>query len=392
MTLLTRAATSLPVVPVGIVHLGVGVFHRAHQAWYTDQVDTDRRWGIAGFTGRTPDVAELLTRQEGLYTLIERGDHDRGGIVGALSSVTDGANVEALATAVAAPTTKVVTLTISEAGYTAWGVPGRLLKALDARRHADAGPIAIVPCDNLPAVGTHLAELLHRMADAPLATWMSENVSFVSTSVDRITPATTPADRGVAEKLTGFEDDAPVVTEPFHNWILSGTFPGGRPEWQNAGALFVDDIVPYEQRKLWLLNAGHSTLSYLGFSLGLQTVAEAIENEYCRTAVENLWAEASRHLPSEVDVAGYCAQLVERWRNPRIAHSLGKIAQDGLEKLRVRVVPVALLERAAGRDAAACATTIAAWMAVTGGTLRELSHELADDDSFVNTVSERKPA
>ena len=391
MTLLTRAATSLPVVPVGIVHLGVGVFHRAHQAWYTDQVDTDRRWGIAGFTGRRPDVADLLTRQEGLYTLIERGERDRAQIIGALSSVTDGTNTDALTAAIAAPSTKVVTLTISEAGYTATGVPGRLLAALDARRHADAGPIAIVPCDNLPHVGTHLSELLHVMADGPLAAWLAESASFVNTSVDRITPSTTATDPETAALLSGFDDNAPVVTEPFHNWILSGSFPGDRPEWQNAGAQFVDDIVPFEQRKLWLLNAGHSTLSYLGFNFGLQTVAEAIENEYCRTAVENLWAEASRHLPDDVDVAGYCAQLIERWRNPRIAHPLGKIAQGGLEKLRVRVVPVALLERAAGRDAAACAATIAAWMVVTGGTLRELSEELADDDSFVKTVSERKP-
>ena len=391
MTLLTRSATNLPVVPVGIVHLGVGVFHRAHQAWYTDQVDSDRRWGIAGFTGRSPDVADLLTRQEGLYSLIERGQVDRASLIGALSSVTDGANTDALTAAIVAPTTKVVTLTISETGYTATGVPGRLLAALDARRHADSGPIAIVPCDNLPNVGAHLGELLHRMANGPLATWLGENASFVNTSVDRITPTTTAIDLETAAVLTGFEDNAPVVTEPFHNWILSGAFPGGRPEWQNAGAQFVDDIVPFEQRKLWLLNAGHSTLSYLGFNFGLQTVAEAIENEHCRTAVENLWAEASRHLPDEVDVAGYCAQLIDRWRNPRIAHSLGKIAQGGLEKLRVRVVPVALLERAAGRDAAACATTIAAWIAATGGTVRELGDELADDDSFVKTVSERTP-
>jgi fructuronate reductase len=315
---------------------------------------------------------------------------DEARIIGALANVTDAADLDALARELAAPATRLVTLTITEAGY-AGPAPSRLLHGLDARRRADAGPIAIVPCDNLPANGRLLRTLLHELADDDLSGWLDESVSFVSTSVDRITPATTPADNIVAEGLTGWEDAAPVVAEPFHNWVLSGEFPGGRPTWERAGAEFVDDIEPFERRKLWLLNAAHSALAYLGLHRGHRTVAEAIDDDVCRAAVIALWEEAGRHLPG-IDVTTYCAQLLARWENHRIEHQLSQIALDGAEKLRVRVVPVALLELAAGRDAAACAAVVAAWQSHTGGTLRELSPELADTYDFVEAVRERTPA
>lgn len=377
---------------VGIVHLGVGAFHRSHQAWYTDSVDTTGEWGIAGFTGRSPEMARVLGQQDGLYTLITRSNEvDAASIVGSLVSVSDGTDTDHLSRELSAPSTKLVTLTITEAGYGAGTVPARLLLGLDARRRADAGPIAIVPCDNLPSNGRVLRDILLESASDALADWVNESVSFVSTSVDRITPAATDADREIAKGLTGWDDAAPVVAEPFHNWVLSGDFPAGRPAWEQAGALFVDDIEPFERRKLWLLNAAHSALAYLGLLRGHRTVAEAIDDALCREAVEAVWAEAGRHLPG-IDVAGYCAQLLTRWENRRIEHQLSQIALDGTEKLRVRIVPVALLELAAGRDAAGSAGVIAAWQAHTGGTLAELSPELADYADFARQVRERTPA
>ena len=393
MTLLGRTALGRAAPSVGIVHLGVGAFHRSHQAWYTDEVDEAAEWGIAGFTGRSPDAARLLTKQDGLYTLITRSEAlDEARIIGALASVTDGADLDAQERELAAPETKLVTLTITEAGY-AGDAPARLLRGLDARRRADAGPIAVVPCDNLPTNGRRLSEILQQLAreTAGLGDWLTESVSFVNTSVDRITPAATPADAAIAESLTGWQDAAPVVAEPFHNWILSGTFPAGRPQWERAGAEFVDDIEPFERRKLWLLNAAHSTLAYLGLHRGHRTVAQAIDDDVCRAAVLALWGEAGRHLPG-VDVPGYCAQLLTRWENRRIEHQLSQIALDGTEKLRVRVVPIALLELSAGRDAAACAAVVAAWQSHTGGALIELSPELADHTDFVKAVTERMPA
>ena len=394
MTALSRKALATPAPSVGIVHLGVGAFHRSHQAWYTDMVDDAAEWGIAGFTGRSPEVARLLTPQDGLYTLITRSDRvDEARIVSSLATVTDGADLDRLAGTLAAPATKLVTLTITEPGYStdSDGVPARLLRGLDARRRADAGPIAVVPCDNLPGNGGRLSEILHELASGVLSDWLTESVSFVSTSVDRITPAATAADRATAEVLTGWEDAAPVVTEPFHNWILSGDFPAGRPVWERAGAQFVDDIEPFERRKLWLLNGAHSTLAYLGLHRGHRTVTEAIDDPVCRAAVQALWEKAGRHLPG-IDVPGYCAQLLTRWENPRIEHQLAQIALDGTEKMRVRVVPVALLELAAGRAASACAAAISAWQSQTGGTLAELSPELADHADFVKAVRERTPA
>ena len=392
MTSLSRVAVGRPGPAVGIVHLGVGAFHRSHQAWYTDRVDDAGEWGIAGFTGRSAEAARLLEKQDGLYTLITRSNQlDEATIIGSLASVTDGADLDRLSRELAAASTKLVTLTVTEAGYTAQAaVLTRLLNGLDARRRADAGPIAIVPCDNLPANGELLCTLLHELAGDELRGWLTESVSFVNTSVDRITPAATAEDAAIAESLTGWKDASPVVAEPFHNWILSGEFPADRPAWERAGAEFVDDIEPFERRKLWLLNAAHSALAYLGPPRGHRTVGEAIDDSVCRAAVHELWEEAGRHLPS-VDVSAYCAQLLARWENRRIEHGLAQIALNGLEKLRVRVVPVALLELAAGRDAGACATVIGAWEVQTGGTLLELSPELADHTDFVKAVRERTP-
>jgi len=352
---------------VRIVHIGLGNFARAHQAWYTMAADPDREWGIAAFTGRGPGAAEALAPQQGLYTLIERGPvEDQLSIVDVLQDARPGTDVGALIAAVAAPGTCVVTLTVTEAGYAGTGaesVPGRLALALGQRRMSGSGPLAVVSCDNLHANGELLRARTLAAADNPLGEWIEREVSFVSTSVDRITPRVTAEDRALAERELGLIDAAPVVTEPFTDWVLCGEFPAGRPEWERAGARFVTDIEPWELRKLWLLNGGHSLLAYLGLVRGHATVADAVADRELVAALHEFWDLAGRYLPTgvDLDLPAYRAQLLERFENARIGYPLLQIADDGFDKLRVRVVPVIEAAAAAGMPAAPAMRIVEAW-------------------------------
>ncbi|MBO1268098.1 mannitol dehydrogenase family protein [Arthrobacter cavernae] len=401
--------------------MGLGAFHRSHQAWYTQQAGDSAEWGIASFTGRRPDAAEVLAAQDGLYTVVERSDEgDSFEVITSIVEAVDGADVARFVELLAAPLTSVVTLTITEAAYrlnadgkldskapdvvadlallTAASADkpatplGRLVLGLAARRDADAGPLAVVCCDNLSDNGTVARNAVVGMAsafDAGLAAWIDANVSFVSTSVDRITPRTTDADLDAVAAACGYRDESPVVTEPFHNWVLSGDFPAGRPRWEDAGAMFVAEIEPYENRKLWLLNGAHSLLAYAGQLRGHTTVAEALGDDVCRQAVEEFWDEAAANLHGEgLHVPAYRAALLERFGNSRIAHHLAQIAMDGSTKLRMRAVPVLRAERAAGRSGEAAARMIAAW-AVFTATATGLQDPLAADIAAANLLQGR---
>ncbi|KHL05351.1 oxidoreductase [Sinomonas humi] len=364
-----------PAPPVRIVHLGLGAFHRSHQAWFTARAHDASEWGIASFTGRRPDAALALAPQDGLFTLVERSaEGDSFEVVGSIAEAVDGADTARLEELLAAPATAVVTLTVTEKVYDD-GSPdaplGRLVRGLAARRAAGGGPIAVVSCDNLADNRTaargavvRIAEDLDAESDeGGLAGWVRENVSFVGTSVDRITPRTTPEDVAEVAERCGYRDASPVVAEPFASWILSGDFPAGRPAWQDAGAQFVADLEPFENRKLWLLNGAHTMLAYSGRLRDHETVADALEDPVCRRAVAEFWDEAARHLTQPgLDVPAYRAALLERFANPRIAHYLAQIAQDGSLKLRLRCVPVLQAERAAGRSGLGAARMIAAWI------------------------------
>ena len=378
-----------------IVHIGLGAFARAHQAWYTSQVDAQGEWGIVAFTGRSAEVANQLSPQDGLYTLITRGaEGDSIDVIDSLSRVCHGGDWHNFRAAVVNPATAIVTLTITEAGYrvlangridTTDAVVGddllaiaseqpqklqsalaRLAFALNQRRLDSGLGLALVSCDNLPANGSVLQNALtdwFASFGKVAVEWLESKVSFVSTSVDRITPRTTAADIAQVAEQTGRQDASPVVTEPFSSWILEGEFPLGRPAWQNAGAEFVSDIQQFENRKLWLLNGSHSLLAYAGQLLGHSTVAQGIADLRCRQWVEEFWNEAQNSLNQpELKVADYRAALVARFENARIEHRLAQIAADGATKLRVRVAPVALNELANGRTAEGCATVIAAWI------------------------------
>ena len=443
MTRLTRTAAP---PPVRAVHLGLGAFFRAHQAWYTDRAADGAEWGIAAFTGRRPDLADALTAQGGLYTLVTReASGDAFSVVGSLARTCAGGDHEAWLAAVASPEVRLLTTTITEAGYLRGpgggldlgdpvvgrdvaalrsdprapvvSAPARIVAGLLARRAADAGPLTLVPCDNLPENGPVLAAVVRDLVDAVdpgLLDWLAATVTTATTMVDRITPRPAVADRAAVLAGTGVDDGCPVVTEPFSEWVISGAFPGGRPAWESAGAVLTDDVTPYEQRKLWLLNGGHSLLAYVGSLRGCVTVDDAVADEYCRTLLEQWWSVCTPHLAvSATEAEAYCAALLERFANPRIGYALAQIAGDGSQKLPVRLLPVLRAERAAGRLPDVAVTVLAAWIRhlrglgapvrdVRAGELRSmaarpladavpavlaaLSPELPDDAELVSAV------
>jgi fructuronate reductase len=289
--------------PARVVHLGLGAFARAHQAWYTHHAPDGADWPIAAFGGRSASLADALTASGGRYTLVTRApDGDRFETITAITSAHGAGDTDAWLARLVDPATAVVTATVTEAGWHAAGptsAPARLVAGLDARRRADAGPLAVVPCDNLPANGEVAARVVTDVAaraDDDLASWIAEQVSFVSTVVDRITPRTTDADRGAVRSATGVDDPSPVVTEPFSEWVLAGAFPGGRPAWDAVGARLVDDVAPFARRKVWLLNGAHSLLAYLGSIRGHATVDAAVADEVCAAAVARWWSAAGGHL------------------------------------------------------------------------------------------------
>jgi fructuronate reductase len=393
---LSRAAgQGRPAAPVRLVHLGLGNFYRAHQAWYTERAPDADDWGYAAFTGRRAELADALNAQKGLYTLITRAaDGDRFDLLSSISRAHAGADHEAWLRYLASPDVRAVTITVTEAGYVrgpeggldrdrdqvqadvealrkdltapVGTAPARLVAGCAARRQGDGGPLTMVSCDNLPGNGAVVARVVRDLAelvDPGLADWIAGSVAYVITMVDRITPRTTPEDMRTVLEATGVHDSSPVGTEPFSEWVLSGRFPGGRPRWEDAGATFTDDIEPYEHRKLWLLNGGHSLLAYAGSILGHQTVAEAVADQTCRGWLEEWWAEASRYLRlPEADIAAYRRALQDRFANPRMHHRLAQIAADGSQKLPVRILPTLRQERAAGRLPPGAVRVLAAWV------------------------------
>lgn len=404
-----RLRRTSPAPPVRHVHLGLGSFFRAHQAWYTHRASDADAWGIAAFSGRSAELARALAAQDGLFTLDVRGpDGDELEVVTSLVRTHGADDDDAWLTYLADPAVAILTTTVTEAGYlrgpdghldaehpdvvadlarvrtepsfAGRTAPVRIAVGLLARRDAGAVPIALVPCDNLQANGAALRAVVHDAAallDPTLPAWVEENVAFVTTMVDRITPRPTEHDVALVRSLGGYDDPVPVVTEPFSEWVLEGDFPAGRPRWEDAGARFTDDIEPFEQRKLALLNGAHSLLAYAGLALGQTTVSEAIADPRCRDWVEQWWDEAAAHLPQPAgELDEYRAALVSRFANPAIRHLLAQIATDGSKKLRERVVPTLLAERAAGRGAAGAARVLAAWVThVRAGQVDDVAAE-----------------
>jgi fructuronate reductase len=394
---LSRSLPDTPVAaPVRIVHLGVGNFHRAHQAWYTAHSPDADQWGIAAFTGRRTDMADALKPQDGLYTLITRGSEgDSFELIGALSAVHGAVEHETYLDYLSRAEVAIITITVTEAAYlrgadghldagldvigsdlealrsdprnAVASLPARLVAGLVARRvSGGAAALTILSCDNLPENGPVTKTVVQDFAallDETLPGWIDSHVDFATSMVDRITPGTTDEDRALVQRACGYVDAYPVATEPFSEWVVSGEFPAGRPRWEEAGVAIVAEVEPFEQRKLWLLNGSHSMLAYAGSIRGHSTIDEAIADPACRSWVEMFWDEASHHLTiPAADIAEYRAALLTRFSNPRAGDQLARIAADGSTKLLVRTMPTIRAERAAGRVPFGCATTVAAWV------------------------------
>ncbi len=399
--------------PVRIVHLGLGSFFRAHQAWYTDHATDADRWGIAAFAGRTAGIATDLAAQDGLYTLLVRGpEGDAPEVVSSLTAVHAGDDLSAWRRYLADPAVAVVTSTVTEAGYrrddrggldladravaadvaalradpaggTVTTAPGKLVAGLAARRAASAAPITVLPCDNVPGNGAMVSRVVHELAhlvDPRLAGWIEDTVAFATTMVDRITPRATDADVESLASRTGITDPCCVVTEPFVEWVVSGAFPAGRPAWESVGARFVDDVHPFETRKLWLLNGSHSLMAYAASIRGHHSVADAIGDPVVLRWVEQWWDVAARHLPLPAEqVTAYRRALLDRYRNPGIRHLLAQIAADGSQKLLIRIVPALLADRAAGAMPYGATRAVAGWVAHLRGYGAPVTDASADE-------------
>jgi fructuronate reductase len=380
-------------LPTGIVHLGLGAFHRAHQARYTDALlSQDPGWGILGVSLRSPDTEAALAPQDFLYTLAERdAAGERLTVIGALTGAAVAPRDPAAVIArMSLPEVRIVTLTITEKGYcrAATGeldeshpgirhdlaspaqpktALGLLAGALAARRAAGTPPFTLLSCDNLPANGRTLRGLLVRFAalrDPGFARWIEDNASFPDCMVDRIVPATTAEDRAHISAALGLEDAWPVVAEPFTQWVIEDRFPTGRPEWERAGAELVTDVRPYEEMKLRLLNGCHSSIAYLGQLAGWETVADAMANQALARFAAALMEEAAATLamPPATDIAAYQRALLERFRNPALRHRTAQIAMDGSQKLPQRLLATARLRHARGQPARNVALGVAAWL------------------------------
>jgi fructuronate reductase len=411
-----RPAYDRGVQQVGLVHLGLGAFHRAHQAVYTDDaMDAgDRDWAIAGVSLRSAAVRDQLAPQDGLYTVTARdgaGDPVRliGAVVRALVAPEDPAAVVAL---LAAPSTRVVTLTVTEKGYARaadggldaaasdvaadlaaggeGGAPprtihGYLCAALARRRDAGLAGPSIVSCDNLPGNGGQLARLLGDFAarrDAALARWIAAECAFPSTMVDRIVPASSSAFLDATTLRLGLRDEAAVATEPFRQWVIEDRFAGPRPRWEAGGALFVRDVAAYEMRKLRMLNGAHSALAYLGLERGHRHVHEAVRDPDIRPLVERLMrdeAASSLAAGAPAEVSAYADALFARFANPALEHRLAQIAMDGSQKIPQRWLATLRACRQSGKHCPAILEALAAWIVhVRGGAGRTVEDPLAD--------------
>ena len=386
---------------VGIVHFGIGAFHRAHQAWYTDlAMDAgDRDWAITGASLRSGEMAHRMNPQEGLYTVTERAEkHARTRIVGAVKDVLVAPyEPEPVIAALAAPSTRIASLTITEKGYCR-ASDGSLAAdlagedsvyhflGLGLRQRHDRGlpGLTLLSCDNLAGNGEQLARLMGEYLvrhDPSLRGWFEAECTCPSTMVDRIVPATTAMDLDrVAEALDGLRDEAAVMTEPFSQWVIEDHFAAGRPRWDLVGAELVADVRPYETAKLRMLNAAHSLLAYCGLARGHTYVHEAIADPTLRALAEQLMiAEAAPTITAAPgqDLYGYAAQLIERFANPALNHRLGQIAMDGSQKLPQRWLETLEANRRMGRGCPAILTGLRAWLTHISGANGPVDDPLA---------------
>ncbi|HEX6138352.1 MAG TPA: mannitol dehydrogenase family protein [Casimicrobiaceae bacterium] len=393
---IARPAYRIGDVAVGIVHVGIGAFHRAHQAIYTDAAlaHAPGPWGICGVSLRSPEVRDRMAPQDGLYTSIEKSPGGiRRRVVGSVREVLfHGDERDRVWRCLTASQTRIVSLTVTEKGYCHEPATGRLnvahpdiahdLRALDAprsvvgllaaalaeRRRTHGAPLTVLCCDNLPQNGALVRGLVVSFAslrDAALADWIGREVAFPSTMVDRIVPATTADDIAQNDAALGLTDAAPVVHEPFVQWVIEERFAAGRPAWDAAGATFVANVEPFESMKLRLLNASHSAFAYLGYLAGHEFIYQVAAQPDFVTYMRRFTAEeVSPALvrPPGIDLAAYRDALVRRFANPALPHRTQQIAMDGSQKLPQRILATISDNLAANRPVELATLAVAGWM------------------------------
>lgn len=378
---------------VGILHLGLGAFHRAHQAVYTDDALAAERgdWRILGANLRSREMPQALDQQNGLYTVLERSDADRARVIGAHGPALGG-DAAAILKAASDPAIRILSLTVSEKAYgidraamdidashpavaadlvnpkSPQGVLGIIVAALAARHAAGHAPFTVLCCDNLPDNGPLLRAGvlgLARRLDPDLAARITDQVAFPATMVDRITPAVTVQTLADVERLTGHRDLAAVETEPFTQWVIEDHFPQGRPLWEAGGAEFVSDVGPYEAMKLRMLNGSHSLIAYLGQVLSLRYVRDVVADGALSALIRRHMLAAGTTLPRSggLDPESYADALTVRFRNPAIAHETRQIAMDATEKLPQRWFAPATETLAKGGDPQPYVFATAIWLA-----------------------------
>jgi fructuronate reductase len=416
-----RPAYDVTQVEYGILHLGIGAFHRAHQAYYTDTALADgaRGWGIVGASLRAASVRDRLIAQDCLYTLVEKsGAGVRHRVIGAVRDVVfapdDPARLPAL---IADPRIRIVSLTITEKGYCHDPASGRLdvshpdivhdlahphapasavgiLAAGLRQRRKGGAPITLLSCDNLPHNGTMLRAIVLDFAgrvDRDTAVWIEREVAFPGTMVDRIVPATTDALIAETAAVLGLADAAPVQCEPFSQWVVEDRFAAGRPAWEKTGAEMVADVAPFEEMKLRLLNGSHSLLAYLGYLGGFDTIWQVMrEPDYVALMRAMLREEVQPRLAlnGRYDLAAYQEKLAERFANPALAHRCYQIAMDGSQKLPQRLLGTIRANLKAGLPIRRLALAVAAWMRYVAGT-DEHGRPIAVQDPLADQLAAR---
>jgi len=381
----------------GIVHLGVGNFHRAHQAICVDDAlqAGEMDWAISGVSLRSQRMRNQMFPQDCLYSLTCRGRHgSKTRVIAAHKNVISHRETPDHTVAVLTdPRTRIVSLTISEKGYCAAQGTGGLLTENEGIMHdlipfivpmttigllADAlkvrqkrnAPITLLSCDNLTGNGNFLKSLLSEFVAIKypeILGWLQENVSFPNSMVDRISPATSPNILVNAESILGLSDMAAVEAEHFFQWVIEDNFVAGRPEFERSGVELTKDAAPYEIMKLRMLNGAHTTLAAAGLLAGKLTVQSAMETPELARLLKNLWAEIAVTIDRTLDIEGYSKQLTERFLNPSIVHETSQIATDGSQKIPQRLLAPLCAARAIGAPTRAISFAIAAWIRSNGG-------------------------
>jgi fructuronate reductase/mannitol 2-dehydrogenase len=386
----------------GIVHIGVGGFHRAHQAVYLDELARrgETGWGVLGVGLHSRAIGEVLAGQDRLWTVVERAaDGDRATVVGALTGYLYAPDdPEAVLAALTDEATRVVSLTITGSGYRVDAhtgefdaedphvardledpgnpetVFGYLTEALDRRRQAGVTPFTVLSCDNMQSNGAAARTAVvsfARLRDDDLADWIDAHVAFPSSMVDRITPTTSPEDRDAVVAATGVDDRWPVITEPFRQWVVEDSFCNGRPPLDEVGVQFVADVSPYETVKTRLLNAGHTAIAYLGYLAGYRTTDEVMGDPVFRAFLTRLMAEEiAPGLPEVpgVDLAEYQATLLDRLSNPRMADQLARLSRRGSGKIPNYILPSVRAAMDDGRTHQLLCLAVAGWLRFLRGS------------------------